>query len=265
MASNEHTRPSLGGYGATSQAAPADSVLKVQGLCKSYGEIVVSDEVSFTLAKGHCLGVIGPNGAGKSSLFNLLTGVAQPERGSIRLGGRELVGLPAHQRARMGIARAFQIPQPFTHLSVFENVLAAASFGAGLHSNRAEEAALSALERTGLLRHTSTLAGALSLLDRKRLELAKGIASAPQVLLLDEVAGGLTEREVHSMVELVQELKKDVAIIWIEHIAHALKAVADRVMVLHFGKKLLEDTPSIVMDSAIVREIYMGMPADATA
>jgi branched-chain amino acid transport system ATP-binding protein len=240
-------------------------MLTVQGLCKAYGEIVVADDVSFELAHAQCLGVIGPNGAGKSSLFNLLAGVAVPDRGSIVLGGRELVGLPAHRRARLGIARAFQIPQPFAHLTVFENVLAAATFGAGLHGEAAAAAASAALARTGLAPHADRPAGALPLLDRKRLELAKGIASAPKLLLLDEVAGGLTEREVQAMVELVRELKASYAVIWIEHIAHALKAVADRVMVLHFGRKLLDDTPQAVLDSAVVREIYMGIPADAAA
>ncbi|HUG21070.1 ABC transporter ATP-binding protein [Piscinibacter sp.] len=240
-------------------------VLEVKGLRKAYGEIVVADEITFDLACGECLGVIGPNGAGKSSLFNLLTGVVAPDRGSIRLDGRELVGVPAHRRARLGIARAFQIPQPFAHLSVRENVLAAATFGAGLHGEAAEAASREALQRTGLAAHVAKPAGTLTLLDRKRLELAKGIASAPKLLLLDEVAGGLTEPEVQQIVALVRELKRSYAVIWIEHIAHALKAVADRVMVLHFGRKLLEDAPQAVLDSAVVREIYMGIPADAAA
>jgi branched-chain amino acid transport system ATP-binding protein len=236
-------------------------MLSVQGLSKSYGEIVVADNVAFELAAGECLGVIGPNGAGKSSLFNLLTGVAVPDRGSIRLGGQELVGLPAHRRARLGVARAFQIPQPFAHLSVYENVLAAASFGAGLRGDEAAASATEALQRSGLAARASQLAGSLPLLDRKRLELAKGIAARPKLLLLDEVAGGLTEREVQQMVDLVRELKSAYAVIWIEHIAHALKAVADRVMVLHFGRKLLDDAPQAVLDSAVVQEIYMGVPA----
>lgn len=240
-------------------------VLQVEGLHKAYGKIVVAEQVGFELAAGECLGVIGPNGAGKSSLFNLLAGTAEPDAGSIRLAGHELVGLPAHRRARLGIARAFQIPQPFAHLSVFDNVRAAATFGAGLHGEQAAEAACTALERTGLGRASKQPAGTLPLLDRKRLELAKGIASAPKLLLLDEVAGGLTEREVQQVVELVRELKSAYAVIWIEHIAHALKAVADRIMVLHFGRKLLEDRPQAVLASAVVREIYMGMPNDAAA
>jgi branched-chain amino acid transport system ATP-binding protein len=239
--------------------------LQVEGLCKAYGEIVVADAISFKLSRGECLGVIGPNGAGKSSLFNLLAGVAVPDRGSIRLEGRELVGLPAHRRARLGLARAFQIPQPFANLNVRDNVLAAATFGAGLHGEAAIAAAHEALQRTGLAAQAAKPAGALPLLDRKRLELAKGIASAPTLLLLDEVAGGLTEPEVQQMVELVRELKRSYAVIWIEHIAHALKAVADRVLVLHFGRKLLDDTPQAVLSSGVVSEIYMGIPADAAA
>ena len=240
-------------------AAPA-MLLEVEGLHKSYGAIVVADGVGFTLERGQCLGVIGPNGAGKSSLFNLLCGLAVPERGSIVLDGEQMVGLAAHQRARRGIARAFQVPQPFVHLSVYENALAAATFGAGLHGDAAARAANDALARTGLHAKAALPAAALPLLDRKRLEMAKGIASRPKLLLLDEVAGGLTEREVHSLVELVRELKRDYAIVWVEHITHALKSVADRVMVLHFGRKLIEDLPQRVMDSAVVREIYMGVP-----
>lgn len=240
-------------------------VLEVRGLCKSYGQVVVADDVSFDLAAGECLGVIGPNGAGKSSLFNLLTGTVAANRGSMRLAGRELTGLPVHTRARLGIARAFQIPQPFPHLTVYENVLAAATFGASLHGDAAAQATLGAIARCGLSLQADKPAGTLPLLDRKRLELSKGLAAAPQLLLLDEVAGGLTEREVQQMVELVRELKANHAVIWIEHIAHALKAVADRVLVLHNGRKLLDDVPQKVLDSAIVREIYMGMPADAAA
>ncbi|MGH6625845.1 MAG: ABC transporter ATP-binding protein [Burkholderiaceae bacterium] len=240
-------------------------LLEVEGLHKAYGAIVVADGVGFAIERGECLGVIGPNGAGKSSLFNLLTGLATPERGSIVLDGHQMVGLPAHVRARRGIARAFQVPQPFAHLTVYENALAAATFGAGLHGAAAARAADEALVRTGLRAKASGLAGALPLLDRKRLEMAKGIACRPKVLLLDEVAGGLTEREVGLLIELVRELRSDYAIVWIEHIAHALKAVADRVMVLHFGKKLIEDTPQRVMDSTIVHEIYMGVPDDGDA
>lgn len=245
--------------------ADTDALLRVQGLCKAYGPITVADDVGFSLDSGLCLGVIGPNGAGKSSLFDLLSGMAVPDAGRILLAGRDLVGLPAHRRARLGVARAFQIPQPFAHLSVLRNVEAAACFAAGLKGGAAREAAWAALQRCGLAARADAPAGGLPLLDRKRLELAKGLASQPKLLLLDEVAGGLTERELPLIIDLVHELKRGCAVVWIEHIAHALKAVADRVMVLHFGRKLLEGTPQAVMDSAIVREIYMGVPADAAA
>jgi branched-chain amino acid transport system ATP-binding protein len=239
--------------------------LEVRGLCKAYGQVVVADRIDIDLPVGQCLGVIGPNGAGKSSLFHLLTGTVTADAGHIALDGKALSGLPAHRRARMGVARAFQVPQPFGNLSVFDNALAAASFAGGLRGEAATQAASEALRRCGLSTVADRTAGALPLLDRKRLEMAKAVASQPRLLLLDEVAGGLTEREVHQMVDLVGELKQRYAVIWIEHIAQALRAVADRIMVLHFGRKLLEDRPAEVMDSAIVREIYMGVPANAAA
>lgn len=238
------------------------ALLQVDGLHKKYGEIVVADDVGFTLAKGECLGVIGPNGAGKSSLFNLITGVVTADAGSIRLQGTELIGKPPHVRARLGVARAFQIPQPFTHLTVYENVLAAATFGAGLSGAGAARQAQAAVERSGLAASGGLMAGKLPLLDRKRLELAKAIATAPELLLLDEVAGGLTEPEVLALTALVADLKTEYAVIWIEHIPQALRAVSDRIMVLHFGRKLLEARPDEAMASKAVREIYMGLADD---
>lgn len=239
--------------------------LQVRGLCKAYGQVVVADQIDLDLSAGQCLGVIGPNGAGKSSLFHLLTGTVSADAGQIVLEGTDISGAPVHQRARLGVARAFQVPQPFGNLSVFQNALAAATFAGGLRGDAAAQAAGDALRLCGLTAAANKTAGALPLLDRKRLEMAKAVASGPRLLLLDEVAGGLTEREVQQMVELVGELKQRYAVIWIEHIAQALRAVADRIMVLHFGRKLLEDAPALVMDSAIVHEIYMGVPANAAA
>lgn len=235
------------------------ALLEVRDLCKRYGEIVVADAVTFSLSRGECLGVIGPNGAGKSSLFNLIAGVVRPDRGSIRIEGRELVGLAPHARARLGVARAFQIPQPFAHLTVYENVLAAATFAGNARGAAAEQAAMQSLERTGIASRASLFAGRLPLLDRKRLELAKSLAAAPRVLLLDEIAGGLTEGEVHALIGLIDSLKADHGIVWIEHIPQALHSVCDRIMVLHFGRKVLEAPPAEAMGSALVREIYMGL------
>jgi branched-chain amino acid transport system ATP-binding protein len=241
------------------------ALLEVAGLRKRYGAIVVADDVTFSLDPGGCLGIIGPNGAGKSSVFNLIAGTVAPDGGIIRFAERDITRLPAHLRARLGIVRAFQIPQPFPHLTVYENVVAAASFGAGLVGARAEEWAMNVLARTDLLARAEAPAGLLPLLDRKRLELAKAMASRAKLLLLDEIAAGLTEREVDALVALIGTLRAGHALIWVEHIPHLLKAVADRIMVLHFGRNVLEGPPAEVMTSRLVREIYMGFAADDVA
>ncbi len=241
------------------------NLLEVRGLTKKFGAIVVADGIDLDLATGTCLGVIGPNGAGKSSFFHMLAGALRADSGRIMLDGRDVSGVPLHRRARLGIARAFQIPQPFAKLTVRQNVLVPATFGGGLSGAAAREAAEEALVRTGLIARADVPAGRLTLLDRKRLELAKALAARPKLLLLDEIAGGLTEPEVRQLVALVQTLKPDLAIIWIEHIAHALLATADRIMVLHFGVKLMEGAPQAVMASREVREIYMGIAVDEAA
>ena len=237
-------------------------LLEVQGLSKSYGAIVVADNLDFAVDQGTCLGMIGPNGAGKSSVFNLLAGTVAADRGAIRFQGRDIVRVPAHVRARLGIVRAFQIPQPFPHLTVYENVLAAASFGGGLSDADGAAFTLEVLATTELSAKADMLAGQLPLLDRKRLELAKTMASRAKLLLLDEIAAGLTEREVEQLVTLIGTLKPRHAIIWIEHIPHALRQMADRIMVLHFGRNVLEGPPDDVMTSRVVREIYMGFAGD---
>jgi branched-chain amino acid transport system ATP-binding protein len=239
------------------------TLLEVGHLRKRYGAIVVADDISFDLDQRGCLGLIGPNGAGKSSLFNMLTGIIAPDSGTIRFNGRDIGDIAPHMRARIGIVRAFQIPRPFTQLTVYENVLTAALYGASLPFPAAQRHAANVLNSTDLLRYADQAAGQLRLLDRKRLELAKAIASRAKLLLLDEIASGLTEHEVAELVELIRSLKSEHAIIWIEHIPHALRAVADRMLVLHFGRKLLDGPPGVVLSSPIVREIYMGLPADA--
>ena len=240
-------------------------LLEVDRLSKRYGAIVAADEITFSLEAKTCLGVIGPNGAGKSSLFGLIAGTVTPDRGAVRLGGRDVTRLPAHARTRLGIARAFQIPQPFAQLSVYENVLAAASFSDAPAGRETADWAADVMARTGLLSKWSIAAGRLPLLDRKRLELAKAMASRAKLLLLDEIAGGLTDREVGQISELIITLKGGHAIIWTEHIPHALRAVADRILVLNFGKKVLEESPADVMASRVMREIYMGIADDEVA
>lgn len=238
------------------------SLLEVRELSKSFGAITVADSIDLAIDIGECVGVIGPNGAGKSSLFGLISGSLRPDRGSVRFDGRDVTGLPAHKRVHLGIGRAFQIPQPFAHLTVFENVLAAANFGAQLSGREARNRAREVVATVGLAELADRPAGSLTLLNRKRLELAKALAVNARLLMLDEIGAGLTEREVDRLVETVANLKSGHAIIWIEHIAHALKSVADRIAVLHFGRKLLDGAPEEVMSSATVKEIYMGLAVD---
>jgi branched-chain amino acid transport system ATP-binding protein len=188
-----------------------------------------------------------------------------PDSGTIRFAGKDVTRLPAHRRARAGIVRAFQIPQPFPKLTVYENLLVAAQYGAGLSGGAAEDWAVSVLREFGLAAKAEILGGGLTLLDRKRLELAKAVASKAKLLLLDEIAGGLTDREVEELAALIVKLKRDHAVIWIEHIAHALRAAADRILLLHFGKKLLDGPPAEVLASPVVREIYMGLAPDEAA
>lgn len=239
------------------------ALLEVEGLYKSFGAVVVADDVTFSLEHATCLGVIGPNGAGKSSVFNLIAGTLASDAGRIRLNGREITKLPVHLRARLGIVRAFQIPQPFPRLTVYENLLVAAYYGGRLTGSWAEGWAVDVLDAIGLSNKAEILAGRLSVIDRKRLELAKAVASRAKVLLLDEIAGGLTENEVDELAALIRTLKKNHAIIWIEHIPHALKAAADQIMVLHFGKKLIEGPSAEVLRSQVVRKIYMGLADEA--
>jgi branched-chain amino acid transport system ATP-binding protein len=238
-------------------------LLEVRELSKSFGAITVADHVDLSIDLGECVGVIGPNGAGKSSLFGLISGSLRPDRGSVRFDGKDVTAMPAHRRVHLGIGRAFQIPQPFPNLTAFENVLAAASFGARLSGHAAQDKAREVVETTGLSDMADKPAGSLTLLNRKRLELAKALAVDARLLMLDEIGAGLTEREVDRLVETIGRLKKGHAIIWIEHIAHALKSVADRIAVLHFGRKLLDGPPEEVMSSATVKEIYMGLAVDA--
>jgi branched-chain amino acid transport system ATP-binding protein len=241
------------------------ALLEVVGLGKRFGAVVVADDVTFSVTAGTCVGMIGPNGAGKSSVFNLIAGTLAPDAGRIVFDGEDITRLAPHLRARLGIVRAFQIPQPFTHLTVYENLLVAAQYGAGLLGSAAEDWVVGVVRKFGLAEKAELLAGRLTLLDRKRLELAKAVASKARLLLLDEIAGGLTEPEIEELTALIAELKRDHAIIWIEHIAHALKAVSDRILLLHFGKKLLDGPPAEILDSPTVKQIYMGLAADEAA
>jgi branched-chain amino acid transport system ATP-binding protein len=229
---------------------------------KSYGALKVADALSLQVEAGEALGVIGPNGAGKSTMFNLISGDVAPEAGRIEFDGREITQVPAYARARLGIGRSFQIPQPFANMTVFENLLVGARFGARRGEDESSEHCASVLELTGLIGRANAQAGSLTLLERKRLELARALAMRPRLLLLDEIGGGLTEQECHALVETIRAVHASGAtIVWIEHIVHALIAVASRLVVMNFGKIIANGAPRAVMDDPLVQEVYMGIPA----
>jgi branched-chain amino acid transport system ATP-binding protein len=237
-------------------------ILRLDNLTRSFGSLKAVDGVNLEVAQGEALGIIGPNGAGKSTLFNLVTGLLRPEAGSIQFDGRDITRAPPRARCIAGIGRSFQIPHPFENLTVFENLLVAAIHGRRQREPQVVDACGEILERTGLIAFANRRAGTLNLLGRKRLELARALAGAPRLLLLDEIAGGLTEAECAELVQLVQDINKSgMTIVWVEHIVHVLVAVVSRLAVLNFGRKIVEGEPRSVMASAEVREIYMGIAA----
>jgi branched-chain amino acid transport system ATP-binding protein len=237
-------------------------LVEIEALSKSFGSLKVVDGVDLNIDAGAAIGIIGPNGAGKTTLFNLVTGMLQADAGRIRLAGRDITRDTPHRRCRAGIARSFQIPRPFLKLTVFENLLVAATHGQGKGEREVAPECRGILHDFGLLSSANRLTGELKLLDRKRLELARALASRPKVLLLDEIAGGLTEAECSELVASIAGLKRaGMTIVWIEHIVHALMAVADRLVVLDFGRKIAEGNPREVMQSSDVRQIYMGIAA----
>ncbi len=238
------------------------SILSLKSVSKSFGALKVTDAVSFDLQAGEALGIIGPNGAGKSTLFNLITGNIRADQGLVILEGRDVTGETPMQRCVSGVGRSFQIPQPFGHLSVYENLLVAARFGGGLSGAEAPDFCMDILARTGLAALADKPAGGLSLLSRKRLELARAMATKPRVILLDEIAGGLTDAECGDLVATIRAIHAEgTAIIWIEHVLHALTSVVERLMVLNFGQMLMIGQPDVVMASPQVREIYLGIEA----
>ena len=238
------------------------ALLALQGVCKAYGALKVTDEVSLAVQTGETLGILGPNGAGKTTLFNLISGDARCDAGKVEYQGRDITGLKPHQRCRAGIGRSYQVPQPFGNMTVFENLVTAACFGGGQPEAEAWDTAQTVLMQTRLLPHANKPAGGLTLLNRKRLELARALATRPKLLLLDEIAGGLTEHEAKELVDELRRIKSQgVTMIWIEHVVHALLSIADRLFVINFGQKLAEGEPQAVMANAEVRRVYMGMEA----
>jgi branched-chain amino acid transport system ATP-binding protein len=235
------------------------SLLSLSNLNKKYGALVVTDDLSLEVGDNEIVGILGPNGAGKTTLFNLITGTVQPETGSVHFNGEDITKAPASDRCRKGISRSFQIPNPFSGMTVFENVLVGATFGRMHQRNDSRMRAAEVLELTGLKPKANLLAGSLTLLERKRLEMARALATDPKLLLLDEIAGGLTDPECQSLLAAIRDVHASgVSIVWIEHVVHALLSVAQRLVVVNFGKKIAEGLPAAVMANADVQSVYMG-------
>jgi branched-chain amino acid transport system ATP-binding protein len=240
----------------------AEAILAVEAVSKSFGALKAIDAVSFAVAEGETLGILGPNGAGKTTLFNLVSGQLHPDAGRIEFRGRDVIPDPPHRRCRMGLGRAYQIPKPFGAMTVFENLVTAAAFGGQRREKETYGDAVEILRQTGLLAKANRRAGGLGLLDRKRLELARALATRPKLLLLDEIAGGLTEHEARELVGELRRIKSTgVTMLWIEHVVHALLAVADRLLVVHSGRKLLEGDPARVLADPELQRVYLGLPA----
>jgi len=235
-------------------------LLRLDGVSKNFGALTVVDRLSVALGEGEALGIIGPNGAGKTTLFNLISGDLTPSAGRIFFRDRDITALRAHARCRLGIGRTHQIPHPFGGMTVFENLLVAASFGGSAAERDGYASCVDILKRTGLVAKANQPAGRLTLLERKRLELARALAVRPKLLLLDEIAGGLTEGECAALVATIKTLRGEgISIIWIEHIVHALLAVVDRLLVIDFGHAIAEGEPQRVIKERAVQEVYMGI------
>lgn len=235
-------------------------ILSLENLHKHYGALAVTNGISLTVEKGEIVGILGPNGAGKTTLFNLIAGTVRPDQGRVLFKNTDVSASDASQRCRLGISRSFQVPHPFNGMTVFENILVGAAFGRAAADP--ESHALKVMELTGIRGKANQLAGTITLLERKRLELARALATEPELLLLDEIAGGLTERECQSLLSAIRDVHASgVTIVWIEHVVHALLSVAQRLVVLNFGKLIADGKPEAVMNSRDVKSVYLGEDA----
>jgi branched-chain amino acid transport system ATP-binding protein len=239
--------------------AAATALLELDQVTKSFGRVVVADQLSLAIGASDIVGIVGPNGAGKTSLFGLISGDLAPTSGEIRLRGQAVSKLDAAARCRLGIGRTYQVPRPFGEMTVFENVLVAVQQGARLRRQASYEKAAGVLERTGLAAEANTPAERLGLLQRKRLEVARALATGPRLILLDEVAGGLTDPEVAELVRIVRGIRGEgVAVLWIEHVMRALTAAVDRLICLAGGVFVADGEPSAVLADPAVREVFLG-------
>ena len=234
-------------------------ILAVSELRKSFGALRVADRISFVVREGEILGIIGPNGAGKTTLFGLLAGNIRADSGRIEFDGADVTHLPAHDRARAGLARTYQIPRPFTHMTVFDNLMVAARFGGDMDEAEAESWVERVIGAMGLRAERNTLAGRLPLLMRKRHELARAIATRPKLVLVDEVAAGLTDAEVEQFIALIRGIRDSgITVVWIEHVMKTMLTATDRLIALDAGQLLASGPPQEVINASEVRRVYLG-------
>jgi branched-chain amino acid transport system ATP-binding protein len=235
------------------------ALLELTGVSKRFGRITVADRLTMRFGAGELVGIVGPNGAGKSTLFAMIAGDVVPDAGDVAFDGTSIVKLDPARRCKLGIARTYQVPRPFDNMTVFENLLVAAYRGGRLSRVAGYEVAASILDQTGLARQANAPAGRLGLLQRKRLELARGLATQPRILLLDEVAGGLTDPEVAELVVIVNAIQaRGIAVVWVEHVVHALTRAVKRIICLAGGRVIAEGSPQDVLDDPEVKEVYLG-------
>jgi branched-chain amino acid transport system ATP-binding protein len=234
-------------------------LLEASGIAQRFGALVVLDGVDFQLASGESVGVVGPNGAGKTTLLSILAGSIRPTSGRVRYEGHDVTGMRADRRCRLGIGRTHQIPRPFVGMTVFENVLVGAMLGANQRRTGAYARAVDVLQTCGLVDVANRRAADLGLLDRKRLELGRALATDPKVLFLDEIGGGLTDAEAIELVSTIKELRsRGIAIIWIEHIVHVLVQAIDRLVCLDAGRIIADGLPDAVLNDTAVIDAYLG-------
>jgi branched-chain amino acid transport system ATP-binding protein len=234
-------------------------ILEVEKLCKNFGGLAAVSDVYFNIEQHEILGLIGPNGAGKTTTFNLVSGTIAPSSGIVRFKGENIVGLKAHQICHKGMARTFQAVNLFPYMTARENVLVGALFGARSGMSQAKKEADGFLEYVGLSDKSGTLAKGLTLADKKRLEVARALATRPELLLLDEVMAGLNHTEMASAIELIKNINaQGTTILMIEHVMQAVMGISNRIIVLHYGKKLAEGTPREITSNKEVIEVYLG-------